>query len=256
MTLLWRKITIEDLFSSAATAGFPLLETSVHIFKLDTNLSMDDLKYMDRLLCPVERQKAQSFRLVRDRRHYIARHGILRLILGRYASISPLEVKFIAGRKGKPFLTQKKAPGRLFFNLSHSNATALFAVTRIPLVGIDVEFRRPDTRIDPIAQRYFHPDEYRMLNRLAIRQRYRFYYTLWTCKEACLKATGEGLSGLEKVAVMPLDDIRFVLFRTGRTIRMRSRWFLRRIDPYPDYAGALAIRCTEPNLSFFEIKRR
>ena len=49
-------------------------------------------------------------------------------------------------------------------------------------------------RSDAIARRFFAPGEQRRLFALGEAERYREFFRLWTCKEAFLKATGEGLS--------------------------------------------------------------
>jgi 4'-phosphopantetheinyl transferase len=60
-------------------------------------------------------------------------------------------------------------------------------------VGADVEHLKP-RRTDDIARRFFVPGEQQRLFVFAGPEREAAFFRLWTCKEAFLKATGEGLS--------------------------------------------------------------
>lgn len=99
-----------------------------------------------------------------------------------------------AGPYGKP-----EAPG-VFFSLSHSGEYAMLAVSDAG-VGVDLERLRPAPM--RAAARVFSPDE---LDWLAAEDgRDARFFTLWTLKEALLKATGRGLTQpLRKLNVLPL----------------------------------------------------
>jgi 4'-phosphopantetheinyl transferase len=92
----------------------------------------------------------------------------------------------------------------LGFNWSHSGDTAVLAVGRGPAgfeVGVDVETVRPRARALELSKRFFAPDETAMLEALPEAERLGGFLTLWTAKEAVLKAHGGGLSyGLHRVA--------------------------------------------------------
>jgi 4'-phosphopantetheinyl transferase len=70
------------------------------------------------------------------------------------------------------------------------------------MVGIDAE------RIDPakadfaVAETYFAPAEIRLLHKVPVDDRIRFFFCLWTLKEAYIKAIGTGLG-------TPLDSFAF-----------------------------------------------
>jgi 4'-phosphopantetheinyl transferase len=78
------------------------------------------------------------------RRRWMAARGALRAVLGAYMEGDPATLKFASGRHGKPKLFPF---GGLHFNASHSGAVAVYALTEICPVGIDVEAaERPDRR--------------------------------------------------------------------------------------------------------------
>ncbi|NMB60281.1 MAG: hypothetical protein GYA12_14000, partial [Chloroflexi bacterium] len=73
----------------------------------------------DQFLSSDEKAKAMKIRDAVKSRFAIISRGILRVLLGRYLSISPVDVSIETREKGKPMLS----PGllnRVAFNVSHS----------------------------------------------------------------------------------------------------------------------------------------
>jgi 4'-phosphopantetheinyl transferase len=136
-----------------------------------------------------ELQRFRSFATDALRSRWGAGRGVLREVLGRALGCAPSEVKFRYGAHGKPGL----ADSPLHFNISHSGALAVIALARVE-VGVDVELPRP-RRSDAIARRFYAPGEIeRLFAQADPERRADNFFRLWTCKEAFLKATGEGLS--------------------------------------------------------------
>jgi len=80
------------------------------------------------------------------------------------------------------------------FNLAHSADAALIAIAHDREVGVDLERIRHDVESLKLAERFFSPDECERLRHLPDDEANRLFFTLWTCKEAYLKAIGTGLS--------------------------------------------------------------
>ncbi|HEY2029591.1 MAG TPA: 4'-phosphopantetheinyl transferase superfamily protein [Myxococcales bacterium] len=137
---------------------------------------------------PRERERYQSFRHDEHRFRWGASRGLLREILGSVLGIGPAEVRFAYGAHGKPGISGS----RLRFNLSHSAGLGLLVIGYVE-VGADVELPR-ERRSDDIARRFFTPKEIERLFALDKPARDDAFFRLWTCKEAFLKCTGEGLS--------------------------------------------------------------
>jgi 4'-phosphopantetheinyl transferase len=86
----------------------------------------------------------------------------------------------------------------------------LYGVTRIGELGVDLEVVKPNfetSEAEDIARRFFSPAEVESLNQLHVADRKRAFFRYWVCKEAFIKAKGEGLS-------CPLDT-----FDVGPAIR-------------------------------------
>jgi len=156
----------------------------------------------DGCLNVAERRRAATFRAELHRRRFMAAHVAMRQLLGLHAGIPPHALPLHTGAHGKPELPSSVG---LHFNLAHSEALALLAVTRDGSVGIDVErirnleSRRAGAR-DPggeelaLAKRHFSETEIRELCAMTPGiERIRSFFSGWTRKEAWIKAAGVGL---------------------------------------------------------------
>jgi 4'-phosphopantetheinyl transferase len=130
---------------------------------------------------------------------WVRARGVLRALLGRYMGTDPRALRFATGAHGKPELL---GASNLSFNLSHSGPIALYAVTDIRAVGIDVEIARPSLDVLALATRAFGASQAERLAELEPPLREREFLRLWTRHEAALKCRGTGIGGTG-IGVMP-----------------------------------------------------
>jgi 4'-phosphopantetheinyl transferase len=152
------------------------------------------------LLNEEERARAARFVFDEDRHAYIAAHALLRVELSRRAGGHPRLWRFAPAPRGKPHLID--APRDLRFSLSHTRGMVAVALAEGVDVGVDVE--RSDRRADnmKLAARFFASEEVAALQSLAEEARRETFFSVWACKEAVVKATGEGLArALDSFAV-------------------------------------------------------
>ncbi|WP_086824680.1 4'-phosphopantetheinyl transferase superfamily protein [Allokutzneria sp. NRRL B-24872] len=81
------------------------------------------------------------------------------------------------------------------FNLSHSGEIAVLAVSWERRVGVDVERHRELDHLG-MAARVLLPQEHARIAALPQRDQAAEFFRYWTVKEAYVKVTGQGLSGL------------------------------------------------------------
>ena len=199
-------------------------------------LNSQPVEVLRELLSPDECQRADRFVRPIDRHSFIAARGILRTLLGRYLHRSPESIEFGYAERGKPFLAGDSLS--LEFNLSHAGGIALYAFARHRRVGIDVEsFRELD--ILPLAERFFSDREYRQLCNYPPKVQPAAFFSLWTAKEALLKATGEGLQGLSGVEIALDADNLMPSLRSMAS--STSAWYLQPLEVGTGYKGAVAI---------------
>ena len=152
---------------------------------------------------------------------------------------------FTLNEFGKPEVANPEAadlPGRLRFNLSHTNGLALLAVCLDADLGIDVEAVRTISDLELIAQSHFSPREVAALNAVGHAGKQRAFFRCWTRKEAFLKAHGRGLS-------IPLDSFAVSLEEEEWPALLECPWDPEEVGGWSlfsfelkDFIGALAIR--------------
>jgi 4'-phosphopantetheinyl transferase len=109
------------------------------------------------------------------------------------------------------------------FSVSHSEDIAVVALSHSPL-GIDIEHVHEIPELLAIAKRYFLDSECDQLVRLPQARRVRAFFEIWTAREECLKATGEGLAGWPRSGTRVADSSDTVL-----TEKKESDWKVSRL---------------------------
>jgi len=150
------------------------------------------------LLSAEEKQRVSQLAFQKDRNEYIVSRGILRRLIGEKISCAPENVAFGYTANGKPYLLN----GAVHFSLSHSNKYVLYAFSFDWEIGVDLEHCNPKTDIEGLAKFSFHPEERRILeNCSSIEEKRRLFFSIWTKKEAFLKALGEGFGDISPTAI-------------------------------------------------------
>lgn len=214
----------------------------VHIWRAHLNVPAQRVPRFARLLSPDEIRRAARLFFQADCRRFVVAHGVLRSILGRYLGVPPSELCFSYGPHGKPELVPTYADGRLHFSLAHSHGLALYAVAYDRQVGVDLEYMHLRLADRAVAERFFSPVEAERLEALPEKEQGKAFYHCWTCKEAYIKARGDGLSlPLDCFEVSLAPDQDPVHLHTPEDPAEATRWCLRGLDPGAGYAAAVAV---------------
>jgi 4'-phosphopantetheinyl transferase len=212
----------------------------VHVWEASLARSPSELASLRALLSPDERERAARFAFDRDRDRYTAGRGLLRMLLGRCLERPAGALRFDYGEFGKPHLRERE----LWFNLSHSGATALVALSVRAELGVDLELEPVTFEVEPVARRFFSPAEVAALAAVAPAQRSRAFLNAWTRKEAFIKARGDGLQlALDSFDVSLKPGSLARLKRTAWSAHEPGQWTIRDVsNPEQGYVGAVAIR--------------
>ena len=190
-----------------------------------------------------DEERAHADRLVQaiDRQTYVVAHGLLRGALARHAGVAAARVRFWRTPHGRPELVPPTgdAGPAVRFNLAHTRGLVGCALTATADVGFDLEQVLRPAPLD-VAPQHFSDQERTGLDALPARERDDRFYTLWTLKEAYIKARGLGLAiplDWFSVAPIPRGEARLT---TGDPGQGDTRWTLRwwRL---PGHAMALAV---------------
>jgi 4'-phosphopantetheinyl transferase len=130
-----------------------------------------------------EQQRAARFVRPDDGRRYLAARAAMRHLLGTREA-------WVAGAHGKPALASPPP----HFNMSRRGSVALIGVSGTHEIGVDVEPLQTMADAHELAQLHFTSRERDAVQRERGAARDRAFLRCWTRKEACMKATGLGLS--------------------------------------------------------------
>ncbi len=219
----------------------PLPLDTIHLWRVDLRGSEGQIQELSQVLSPDEQERAQRYHFQRDRRRFILSRGQLRVLLGRYLDAEPRSIRFDYGPRGKPSLEAEGKPSDLGFNVSHSQDLALMAFVWGRSVGVDLEYMRPMSDLEQLSQRFFSPQEHGLICAHPSPQRLEAFFRLWTAKEACLKALGEGLIGLEGTEVSLTETgVNLVRLRSQTDPDQIGAWGLQQWVPAPGFMATLA----------------
>ena len=222
-----------------------LLLNDVHIWRINLNSSESQLQFFRETLSSDEIARAQRFYFPEHRQRFIAGRGTLRAILGQYLGIDPKQVEFEYQPRGKPLLAAKFADKGLLFNLSHSQDLALCGVSYQNQIGVDLEYIRTMSDLEGLAKRFFSSREYEYLRLISPQEQQQIFFRYWTCKEAYLKATGDGLVQLEEIEISLTPNQPSQLLVSGG-------WNLRELTPAENFAAAVVVTGSNINLHCWE----
>ncbi len=222
-----------------------LLLNDVHIWRINLNSDELQLQSFRETLSSDEIARAERFYFPEHRQRFMAGRGTLRTILGQYLDIAPKQVEFEYQPRGKPLLAAKFADQGLLFNLSHSQDLALLGVSCQHQIGVDLEYIRTMSDLEGLAKRFFSAREYEYLRLLSPAQQQQIFFRYWTCKEAYLKATGDGLVQLEEIEIDLTPNQPSKLLVSGD-------WSLRELTPANNFAAAVVVAGSNIHLHCWE----
>lgn len=224
-------------------ATLELVGGEVHVWRAGLDLPHWLLHSLELILDSDERTRVEKMHFEQARARFIASRGLLRLILERYLNTPAQVLRFSSNRHGKPYLADHTAGDLpLFFNVSHSQQMALYAVAAGMEIGVDIEYVRADMEYESIAEHFFSPYEVSKLREVPVDQRSAAFFRCWTRKEAYMKARGMGLAldlHLFDVSVSPEEPA--ALLETREEGQPGGRWSLRDLPAIEGYAAALAV---------------
>lgn len=197
------------------------------------------------LLAPDEVSRLECMIADTTRDQFIVSRVLLRTVLSHHTGNPFHRWRFIAEPAGKPRVVAPKHAQGLQFNISHTNGLVVCAVSNGPEIGVDVEHTGLSLNLMPLARRVLAASEFRAFMQADAAGQKSLFYTLWTLKEAYVKAHGGGFS-------IPLDAFCFDLTHGKPKIEFSSRhpgdtkdWQFHRITPTSDHVLALAVALFE-----------
>jgi len=143
------------------------------------------------LLSEDERARWQRFRFERHAREFLATHALARTALSHDYPLAPQAWRFQENAHGKPAADPECG---LRFNLSNSLGLVVCLISHGVEVGVDVAPYSHAEKIVELAPEVFSTRELAELRDLGGDEQMQRALSLWTLKEAYIKARGMGLA--------------------------------------------------------------
>jgi len=182
-----------------------------------------------------------------------SRRFYLRLLLGAYLGLPGKSVRINRQNRGKPELDATIHDQELHFSMAKSEDKLLIGFSTSSHIGVDLEPARRRARdAMGVARRYFTPAEAESLASTAPADRDAAFLRVWACKEAVVKASGQGIANQfcrftvdsdisNPAAVLHFDDAD------------ASDWSLALMKPDKDFLGAVAVQDSVTTIRAFRL---
>ena len=148
----------------------------------------------------IELLRAEAITHQQSRLRYLAARYLLRSIVAKWLGSDPQDISIALSPSGKPFLPQH---GMLHFSISHTEQLIGICFSSLP-VGLDLEQER-SLDVGALAKRFFTLEESVFLDQSSSPA---YFFRLWCCREAAIKADGRGLGQLlaSTRVLTPIDE--------------------------------------------------
>ena len=214
----------------------------VHFFytRIGQPRNTAQMRALANLLNEKEKQKINRFVFEKDRHARRAARIFLKQILARYTGRAAQAIQFTENKYGKPELTCGITDLPIRFNLSHSGHVVVCALTLTHDIGVDIEDMKRSIDLS-IADRFFSIQEAQAITQADASLKPSLFFKFWTLKEACVKATGKGLStGLDQFSfVLNSPEIQVVFHQADED--RSGHWQFFQFSPVPGYMAAVAV---------------
>ncbi len=190
------------------------------------------------LLSPAETLRMARFGRDDLRLRYAVGRATLRALLASALGVTARDVEIVRGHRGRPQLATTQRSD-LDFNVSHTRATALFALARARRIGVDIEHGERTLNVEGVSRKFMTAREQARLATLDADARRRELLLLWTCKEAMSKATGDALTA--PFRALDVDTVGTRTLVAGPAPYTPARWTLHPVDVGGGFLATAAV---------------
>jgi 4'-phosphopantetheinyl transferase len=195
--------------------------------------------YLLALLNQEELKRLRRYKIPAKQDQFLCSRGLLKLILSTYVGEEPTEVNLSTNPAGKPFLPNQS----IQFNLSHSKNMLVLGFGLFDHIGVDIQEEYPISNLEILLENYFSPEEQAFLDSLDPDLRQTLFFSIWSAKEAYLKALGEGFQiSPAALSVLPEGGERkSYLLSDPNNPKPDQPWTIRELDLQSGFKGAVAV---------------
>ncbi len=193
-----RKSGTTTVLSVQVKRGMEIQENELYLWYTEVyTLTLQQADSILALLSVAEHKRYEGLQNAAKRNEFLVSRYLLRTALAMHIDRQPEEFCFTCNQFGKPSLLPVS---RFQFNCSNTRKLAVCLIGSSGPVGVDIEQWNRAAEVMDVGGLCFSEGEMQALYSLTPALRSERVLTLWTLKEAYLKAIGIGLAaGLDKV---------------------------------------------------------
>lgn len=225
-----------DLFQNIkiVSSNSSINDPIVYIFFLPDYLEIES--YLYTFLDSKETERANKYYRKKDKSRFIICRSLLKLLLSIHTKITLSDIKIDYFKNKKPYLSSNPS---VYFNVSHSEEFGLITISNHP-VGIDIEFINLDYKLMNTLEYIFNKEEISYINNA--QDKTLAFYSLWTRKEAFVKALGKGID--DDFSKVPSLDGTHTLDIS--IFKNNKNWKIQGFELNKKYIGAIAYNENPP----------
>ena len=204
---------------------------AVWAFFINTTLQSKHISELTKYLSADELERAKSMPPKSKESHVVTR-VLLKTVLDHFLDAKEIIIKF--ADSGKPYLPDCPVQ----FSVSHSGSWGGVVISEWP-VGIDIEKFRVLENKEALAQRFFSPEEFKIIKESSDPN---LFFRFWTAKEAFVKASGIPLAKSLRETKLSFDGHKNLSLSQNET--SGHSWQLHESKLITNYAATIA--CKNP----------
>lgn len=184
-----------------------LSENKIQVFLF--NLDDYDVQQFHHFLSADERERSAKLKVEVKKKQFMLSRSLLRKILSNITEKNHNEIKFYYGNHNKPYIKEKHNNKMIEFNISHSDQYILIGLSLHNKVGVDIEKVNKEIDFESLSKRFFSKKEKEYIKGIDPENKPDAFFTIWTRKEAFIKATGKGIAyGLDTFSVITDEQLK------------------------------------------------
>jgi 4'-phosphopantetheinyl transferase len=209
------------------------MKDKIYFIELNEDKKYEEYKQYISLLPLAKQQQIDKFRYDIDKKLSLIADLFIRFLICQNLNLHNKEISFEKNSFGKPYLLGN---AEFHFNISHTRNAVAIGISSNP-IGVDIEkIKCADLKI---AERFFCSNE---LEYILSNKQDRFFYEIWTKKEAYIKWDGRGLS-------IPLDSFDVTESKIDKILHtITIHDYIISICSRQDFSGTWCMELTEDSV--------
>jgi len=229
------------------------LNSKMHIWSCVLNESELVVNNYYAVLSDDEKLRAANFKLKEIRDRWILARGLLRVLLAKYQQCVPQEIEFRYNEFGKPFASSNSNGNNISFNLAHSNKLVVYIFTQNISVGVDVEKVEELSDIVGVINLCFSDYEKKWFDKVPPAKRKEIFYSVWTSKEAYIKAIGKGFAFSPERISLDINSYKELFFKEIIGDKDFKKWKLISFEPRTDFISSIVVENDDFTIEHFKV---